>query len=99
MTRRLTPHATQNSFPSGSCITTPYRCRVSVSIRFGTGTLLAGGTGLWTLRHSGLPEAMDEACRQRTRFLAICACAAAGFFLLAMLAHDVPVFVLSLGAR
>ena len=24
------PHATQNSFPCGSCITTEYRCRVSI---------------------------------------------------------------------
>ena len=70
-----------------------------VSVICALPALLAGLTGLWALRRSGVPPELDEGQRQRTRFLAICACVAAAFFLLAMLAHDVPVFVLSLEAR
>src|SRR5918994_15831 len=43
------PHATQNSFPSGSCITTEYRCRVSVSIRTGWSTVAPRSTSSATL--------------------------------------------------
>ena len=43
------PHATQNSFPSGSCITTEYRCRVSVSILTGWSTVAPRSTSSATL--------------------------------------------------
>jgi hypothetical protein len=43
------PHATQNSFPSGSCITTKYRCRVLVSTRTGWSTVAPRSTSSATL--------------------------------------------------
>ena len=45
----LTPQATQNSFPSGSCITTAYRCRVAVSIRDGWSIVAPSSTSSATL--------------------------------------------------
>jgi hypothetical protein len=71
----------------------------AVSLFCASPALLAGLTGLLALRRAAARHMADEARRERTRFVAICACAASGFFLLGMLAHDVPVFILSLEAR
>lgn len=53
--------------------------------------------GLWGLRRAR-SAAGDPALRDRTRFMATCACLAGGFFLLAIVAQSVPVFMLALGS-
>jgi hypothetical protein len=57
------------------------------------------GLGWKLLRAPQLTASSDSEQRERTRFLAICACALGAFFLLATLAQTVPVLLLSLEAR
>jgi hypothetical protein len=54
------------------------------------------GVGWWGLRRSRAGAAMDQARRERTRFMATCACLAGGLFLLGIFAQWLPVFMLAL---
>ena len=57
------------------------------------------GLGVRGLRHSHLGPQRDRAQRDRTQFLASCACLAGVLFLLAIVAHTVPVIMLPLEGR
>jgi hypothetical protein len=52
--------------------------------------------GAWGLRRARLAAASDPTLSERTRFLATCACLAGAFFLLAIAAQCLPVFMLPL---
>jgi hypothetical protein len=60
------------------------------------GSIALGWRGL---RRSHLGAMLDNAQRERTRFLATCACLAGGFFLLAVAAQSVVAVMLPLGAH
>jgi hypothetical protein len=54
--------------------------------------------GRWGLRRVAGGGFADPAQRDRTRFLATCACLGGAFFLLGIAAQSVPLFMLALGA-
>jgi hypothetical protein len=70
-----------------------------VALAAGLFALASIALGWRGLRNSRRGSAVDEAQRDRTRFLASCACLAGAFFLIAILAQTVPVAMLSLGGR
>jgi hypothetical protein len=55
--------------------------------------------GLWGLRRARRAAQGDPAQRERMRFMAICSCLGGGFFVLAIIAQSVPVFMLALGSH
>jgi hypothetical protein len=61
--------------------------------------VLAVVVGLRGLRRARAAPALDEAQRERVRFMSACACLAGAFFLVAVLAQTVPVLILALGSR
>lgn len=60
--------------------------------------LFSIAVGLWGLRRARRADG-DPAQRARARFMAICSCLGGGFFVLAIVAQSVPVFMLALGSH
>jgi hypothetical protein len=78
-----------------------WHSKAALFLTSGLAVALALGSvaiGAWGLRRAAVAAFADPAERERTRFLAACACLSGGFFLLGIAAQSLPSFMLALGA-
>jgi hypothetical protein len=78
-----------------------WQSKAALFLTSGLAVALALGSlavGRWGLRRAAGGGIDHPTQRDRTRFLATCACLSGGFFLLGIAAQSVPLFMLTLGA-